>query len=162
MIKILILLSAILIGSAASPTLAQESNQTPKPAPPAASQSEKPKNEVDQQLEESKKKGVLVLATCLEDCGEGITGDVETGHAIDLPKPDYPAIARMAHASGQVLVQVIIDEDGKVIAAAAVSGHPLLYGVSVAAARQARFSTTKYKGEPVKVTGVISFNFVAK
>lgn len=62
----------------------------------------------------------------------------------------------------QVQVQVLIDVDGTVIAAAAVSGHPLLFGASVAAARNARFSPTKFNGEPVKVTGVISYNFVAQ
>ena len=83
------------------------------------------------------------------------------GKAISLPRPDYPQIARSAHASGTVVVQVTIDEAGAVIAAHAVSGHPLLLGVSTAAAKQAKFSPTKLCGEPVKVTGVITYNFVA-
>ena len=83
------------------------------------------------------------------------------GKAISLPKPQYPAIARQAHASGTVVVQVLIDESGNVIAAHAVSGHPLLQAVAVAAARQARFSPTKLSGQPVKVNGVIQYNFVA-
>jgi len=163
MIKRLILLSAILAAAAVSPAFAQENNQTPKPAPSATTATERPKTEVDKQLEESKKRGELVLAACLEDChGEGVSGDLERGQALELPKPAYPAIARMAHASGQVLVQVIIDVDGKVIVASAVSGHPLLYGVAVAAAKNARFTPTKFNGEAVKVTGVISYNFVAQ
>jgi protein TonB len=91
-----------------------------------------------------------------------ISGGVLNGKAISLPKPAYPAIARQAHASGTVVVQVTIDENGRVISAAAVSGHPLLRGVSVAAARGARFSPTKLSGQPVKVTGVITYNFVAQ
>jgi hypothetical protein len=39
------------------------------------------------------------------------------------------------------------------MAAAAVSGHPLLPATSVAAARQARFTPTKIDGKPVLVTG---------
>jgi TonB family protein len=74
-----------------------------------------------------------------------------------LPKPRYPALARAAHISGQVTVQLLIDVDGTVMEAAAVSGHPLLYGVSVEAARNSRFSPTKLDGKPVKVTGVITY-----
>jgi protein TonB len=91
-----------------------------------------------------------------------ISGGVLNGKAISLPKPAYPPIARQAHASGTVVVQVTIDENGNVISAAAVSGHPLLRAVSVSAARGARFSPTKLSGQPVKVTGVITYNFVAQ
>ena len=90
-----------------------------------------------------------------------ITGGVLNGRAISLPRPDYPPVARQAHASGTVVVQVTIDELGDVIAAHAVSGHPLLQAASVAAARGAKFSPTRLCGEPVKVTGVITYNFVA-
>jgi TonB family protein len=161
-----ILLSVVLIWSAGPLTVAQDKPQSPKTTtPPVTSEGERPKNEVDERLEEAKKRGELVLVRCLENCGEKekIEGDdIEVGRTLELPKPKYPAIARAAHASGQVVVQLLIDKDGAVIAAAAVSGHPLLYGASVAAARQARFSPTTVKGEPVKVTGVITYTFVSQ
>ena len=91
-----------------------------------------------------------------------ISGGVLNGKAISLPKPAYPPIARAAHASGTVVVQVLIDENGNVVSAHAVSGHPLLQGAAVGAARQAKFSPTKLSGQPVKVTGVIQYNFVAQ
>jgi protein TonB len=91
-----------------------------------------------------------------------ISGGVLNGKAISLPKPAYPPIARAAHASGTVVVQVLIDENGNVLSAKAVSGHPLLQAVAANAARQARFSPTKLSGQPVKVTGVIQYNFVAQ
>jgi protein TonB len=91
-----------------------------------------------------------------------ISGGVLNGKAISLPKPPYPAIARAAHASGTVTVQVTIDESGKVISAHAVSGHPLLQQAAVQAALQARFTPTQLSGQPVKVTGVIQYNFVAQ
>jgi len=91
-----------------------------------------------------------------------ISGGVLNGKAINLPKPAYPPIARAAHASGTVVVQVLIDENGNVVSAHAVSGHPLLQGAAVGAARQAKFSPTKLSGQPVKVTGVIQYNFVAQ
>jgi protein TonB len=91
-----------------------------------------------------------------------ISGGVLNGKAISLPKPAYPPIAKAAHAAGTVVVQVLIDENGNVVSARAVSGHPLLQAVAVGAARQARFSPTKLSGQPVKVTGVIQYNFVAQ
>ncbi|MEK6279897.1 MAG: energy transducer TonB [Acidobacteriota bacterium] len=94
--------------------------------------------------------------------GAGINGGVLNGKAISLPLPEYPAIARAAKASGTVTVEVTIDEEGNVISANAESGHPLLRAVAVAAARQAKFPPTKLSGQPVKVNGVLVYNFVAQ
>lgn len=81
------------------------------------------------------------------------------GRAISLPQPIFPQIAIQARASGTVNVQVLIDETGKVISAQAVSGHPLLQRTATQAAMQARFSPTVLNGQPVKVSGVITYNF---
>ena len=91
-----------------------------------------------------------------------ISGGVLNGRALSLPKPPYPAIAKAARAAGTVTVQVTIDETGKVISARAVGGHPLLQQAAVQAAYAARFPPTKLSGQPVKVTGVITYNFVAQ
>jgi TonB family protein len=89
-----------------------------------------------------------------------ISGGVLNGKAISLPKPPYPPVARAVRASGSVSVQVLIDEQGNVISASAVSGHPLLRASAVAAAHGAKFSPTVLSGQPVKVSGVITYNFV--
>ena len=91
-----------------------------------------------------------------------ISGGVLNGKAVHLVQPPYPPIARSAHASGQVVVQVLIDENGAVVAAHATSGHPLLQAAAVNAARSSRFTPTKLSGQPVKVNGVIIYNFVAQ
>jgi len=85
---------------------------------------------------------------------------VVNGNATFLPKPAYTAIAKAARASGTVTVQVLIDESGKVVSARAVSGHPLLLAESVQAAYRARFTPTLLSNQPVKVSGVITYNFV--
>lgn len=90
-----------------------------------------------------------------------INGGVLNGKAVYLPQPEYPPIAAQAKASGTVTVSIMIDELGNVISAHAVNGHPLLQATSVAAARQARFSQTTLNGSPVKVSGVLQYNFVA-
>jgi len=91
-----------------------------------------------------------------------ISGGVLNGKALSLPKPTYPAEARAAGVGGTVAVQVTIDEAGNVISAKAVSGDPMLQMASVAAAFGAKFSPTTLMGDPVKVTGVITYNFVAR
>ncbi len=89
-----------------------------------------------------------------------VSGGVLNGKATSLPKPAYPPAARAVRASGAVSVQVLISESGSVISASAVSGHPLLRAAAVGAARGARFSPTMLSGQPVKVSGVITYNFV--
>jgi protein TonB len=85
---------------------------------------------------------------------------VLNGKAISKPQPPYPAIAKAARAAGTVTVQITVDEQGNVISATATSGHPLLRQAAAQAARQARFSPTLLSGQPVKVSGVITYNFV--
>jgi TonB family protein len=81
------------------------------------------------------------------------------GKAITLGKPTYPAIARAARASGQVVVRVLVDETGQVIRAEALSGHPLLVAAAVKAASESVFVPTTLGGQPVKVSGTIVYNF---
>jgi protein TonB len=89
-----------------------------------------------------------------------VSGGVLNGKAISKPQPAYPPIAKAARASGTVTVQILVDESGRVVSASAVSGHPLLQQAAVSAARNARFSPTLLSGQPVKVSGVITYNFV--
>lgn len=89
-----------------------------------------------------------------------ISGGVLNGKAQSLAKPQYPPAARAIGASGPVTVQVLIDENGYVISAKAISGHPLLRIASEEAARRAVFSPTLLQGQPVKVSGVVTYNYV--
>lgn len=88
-----------------------------------------------------------------------ISGGVVNGKATNLVKPQYSAAARAVRAEGQVKVQVLIDEDGNVTSANAVSGHPLLQQAAQAAARSSKFSPTTLSDQKVKVTGLIVYNF---
>ena len=125
---------------------------------------EERKGEVDLLLKEMREHNEPVIKSCLENCKESEQqgGNVTVGEAINKVEPVYPPIARAAHASGEVIVMVIIDEEGKVIAAQSVSGHPLLQAASVKAARESTFNPTRVDGRPVKVTGTISYNFRLK
>lgn len=89
-----------------------------------------------------------------------VAGGVLNGKAVRKPAPEYPAIAKGARASGTVVVQIVVDEKGNVESATAVSGHTLLQAPSVEAARRAKFEPTTLCGRPVKVSGVVTYNFV--
>ncbi len=80
--------------------------------------------------------------------------------AVSLPKPAYPQNAKLVNAAGQVTVQVSIDEEGNVLSARAVSGHPLLRASAENAARQSRFNPVKVSDRAVRATGIIVYNFI--
>ena len=84
-----------------------------------------------------------------------ISGGMLNGKAIYMPLPDAPA----GEAAGVVLVAVVVDESGSVIEARAVSGPQNLHAAAVNAARLAKFSPTLMMGEPVRVSGTLSYNF---
>ena len=91
-----------------------------------------------------------------------VSEGVLRGKSIHLPKPNYPAMAKQIRLQGSVNVQVLIDEEGKVVSAKALSGHPLLVPEAQRAAMQARFTPTMLSNQAVKVSGVITYNFVTQ
>ena len=88
-----------------------------------------------------------------------ISGGVLNGKALNFVNPPYPAAAKAVRAAGAVNVQVMIDGQGNVISAAAVSGHPLLKPAAESSAKALKFSPTFLSGQPVTVSGVIVYNF---
>ena len=82
-----------------------------------------------------------------------------TGQTTQLPQPPYPPLAKQTGVQGRVSVQVLIDEKGSVISATAIDGHPMLRPAAQRAALQARFSPTTLGGLPVRVSGVITYDF---
>ncbi|HEX8246595.1 MAG TPA: energy transducer TonB [Pyrinomonadaceae bacterium] len=113
--------------------------------PPPVMPKPSPKTPVEQR---KKEKPVVV-----------VTGGVVNGKAINLVKPQFSAAAKAIRANGAVNVQVLIDEKGNVVSASAVSGHQLLRQSAENAARASKFTPTFLTGQPVKVTGVIVYNF---
>ena len=77
-----------------------------------------------------------------------------------LVKPEYPKSASYVRASGSVEVEIVIDENGNVESAEAVSGHPLLRPAAVKAALESKFQPTYLSGKPVKVRDYIVYNFI--
>ena len=88
-----------------------------------------------------------------------VSGGALNGRAITLPQPVYPDPAKRARVSGIVTVEVVVDENGKVISAQVTSGPPILRDAAIQAALKAKFSPTMLSGQPVKVSGTINYKF---
>jgi TonB family protein len=89
-----------------------------------------------------------------------INAGVLNGKASAFPAPKYPDEARGSRASGRVTVQVMVDEQGRVISAEAINGPDVLRDTATKVAWKARFPPTRLMGQPVKVVGVLVYNFV--
>jgi predicted GNAT family acetyltransferase len=86
---------------------------------------------------------------------------VLNGKAVKLPKPRFPDELRGRSFRAMVVVKVLIDEDGRVIKTSDLCQGPrYLTEAALAAASGAMFSPTQLNGQPVKVSGVIVYNFI--
>ncbi|MFN0110126.1 MAG: energy transducer TonB [Blastocatellia bacterium] len=121
--------------------VANEESAPPKPPPPPPPTPEPTK--------ETKTTGTTKVS-------EGVL----QGKAVKKQVPAYSQIAKAARASGMVQVQVTISEEGRVIDAQVLNGHPLLRQAAMDAARQWVFTPTMLSNVPVKVQGILSFNFL--
>jgi periplasmic protein TonB len=122
------------------------------------SSNEAAKNGVDKPAE-SKSGDEMASRPVIKPLLKPVSGGVLNGKALNLPKPVYPLAAKSARMGGLVVVEVVIDINGKVISARAMSGPGLLQQSAVQAAYLARFSPTLVSDQPVKVVGTISYNF---
>ncbi|HEV2802767.1 MAG TPA: TonB family protein [Pyrinomonadaceae bacterium] len=109
--------------------------------------------------EAARPKGEIAGGVLLQSGGKTIQGGVINGKAIVKPQPVYPAEAKQRRISGVVVIHVLVDEKGHVVEAFPC-GHPFLAEAALRAAYGARFSPTLLSGMPVKVNGVITYNFI--
>lgn len=70
-----------------------------------------------------------------------------------------PAAAKEANVTGEVEVEVVIDEQGNAASAKAVSGPDMLRASAVTAARKWKFKPVKVSSKPVKVRAILTFDF---
>jgi hypothetical protein len=122
--------------------------------------------EVDRLLKRLKRKHEIVMGVGPEltspEAESGRVDRISYGtplHNSIVPRPEYSLIARAAHASGPVVVEIVFDETGRVIAAQAVSGHPLLIPAAMKAARESRRTPVSINGKLVKSFGILTYNF---
>lgn len=87
-------------------------------------------------------------------------GRLSSAMAVEMATPVYSQIAKNLNLQGQVTVQVLINEEGKVVEVEATDGHRVLSDAAEQAARRSRFKPTLIDGKPVKAKGYIVYNFV--
>ena len=127
---------------------------------PLVAQDKTSSDDVDRMLEGLKLKRSDVVESCLENCEKQKSAKVTGGGIADKALAQYPTIAKAAHASGEVAVLIVINEEGNVIAAKSISGHPLLQAAALKAAKESTFNPYLVDGIPAKVLGTLTYKFV--
>lgn len=100
-------------------------------------------------------------AAAQEEKSKTISVGVVNGKTVKMPIPAYPPAARAVRASGAVNVETVIDEEGNVTSAEAVSGHPLLRRAAEKAALEAKFRPYILSGKAVRARGILIYNFIS-
>lgn len=100
----------------------------------------------------------LLKAPDYEVASTVIAGGILNGKVVSMPRPVRPADA--AGVKGEVLVEVLADEEGAVVEATAVSGPERLRRAAADAALKAKLRPTLLSGRPVRAKGVLLYNFV--
>ena len=91
---------------------------------------------------------------------EPMSGGVIAGHRIQFKEPSYPPMAKMEHASGYVLLNVIIGEDGSVERLTPIaSTHEMFTDEAMKAVKQWKYSPYLLNGKPTKVDSTVTVNF---
>ncbi|MCP9493446.1 MAG: energy transducer TonB [Pyrinomonadaceae bacterium MAG19_C2-C3] len=88
-----------------------------------------------------------------------MSGGVIDSLATEKVAPEYPKDAKAQKIQGTVEVEVVVDEEGKVIEAEAIKGHQLLREAATTAAKQWKFKVAKLSGNPVAFSGRITLKF---
>jgi TonB family protein len=150
----------------APPSVAAPASPPSPPSPPSASSPASPSSQPKQPAQPAQPTAPAVKQDEAEkqdkdkSSKEKSKAKVVKGELIGAPQPVYPEEAKEQKIEGTVVVAIVIGDEGNVISAKAKSGPDLLYAASEQAASRARFKPTTKDGEPVKVYGVMTYNFV--
>ncbi|MGA2586313.1 MAG: energy transducer TonB [Candidatus Aminicenantales bacterium] len=88
-----------------------------------------------------------------------VSTDILNKNAIYRASPNYPPQAKAAQISGTVRVEIVVDEGGNVVSAHALNGLPFFQEAAVEAAEKWKFKPFLNKDRPIKVSGILEFNF---
>lgn len=80
-------------------------------------------------------------------------------YATKRVNPVYPPTARSVRMTGVVRVDVLVNEEGKVVEVKNTNGPGMLQGAALDAIRKWQFKPFVRDGQPVKAAGFVSFNF---
>jgi TonB family protein len=88
-----------------------------------------------------------------------VGGDVQQAKLISSVPPAYPALAKNQHVSGNVLVDALIDANGRVTTMKIVSGPTLLHQAAMDALKQWKYRPALLDGKPVPMHLTVTIQF---
>lgn len=88
-----------------------------------------------------------------------IGGNIRAPKKIRHVAPVYPDVARQANVRGMVIVEIVVDREGRVTDARVLRSIPLLDAAAVDAVMQWTFTPTLLNGNPVPVIMTVTVNF---
>jgi protein TonB len=88
-----------------------------------------------------------------------VGGKVQAPKLIRQVQPIYPPLAKEARIQGDVVLESVIDQQGKVTQMKVVSGSPLLVQSAIQALEQWRYQPTMLNGQPVAVDMIVTLHF---
>lgn len=88
-----------------------------------------------------------------------VGGKVQPPKLVRQVQPMYPPLARQARIQGDVVIDSVIDTQGKVTQMRVVSGSPLLVQAAIQALEQWRYQPTLLNGQPVAVDMLVTLHF---
>jgi TonB family protein len=88
-----------------------------------------------------------------------IGGDVKVAHLISSVPPSYPSLARAQHIEGQVLVDALVDVNGRVSSMRIVSGPVLLHQAAMDALKQWKYQAATLDGKAVPMHLTVTIQF---
>ena len=88
-----------------------------------------------------------------------VGGKVQAPRLIRQVQPEYPPLAKQARIQGDVVIDSVIDTQGRVTEMKVVSGSPLLVQSAIQALGQWRYQPTLLNGQPVAVDMLVTLHF---
>jgi TonB family protein len=88
-----------------------------------------------------------------------VGGDVKVARPLSTVSPIYPSLARTQRISGDVLVDALIDANGRVTTMKVVSGPTLLHQAAMDALRQWKYKPATLDGKPVPMHLTVTIQF---
>lgn len=88
-----------------------------------------------------------------------VGGKVQAPRLIRQVQPEYPPLAKQARIQGDVVIDSVIDAEGRVTEMKVVSGSPLLVRSAIQALGQWRYQPTLLNGQPVAVDMLVTLHF---
>lgn len=91
-----------------------------------------------------------------------VGGEMRPPRKVRHVDPVYPELARRAGATGLVILECVIDRDGRVRGVSVLRGHPLLDAAAVDAVAGWAYRPTLLNGVPVEIVMVVTVRFTTR